>query len=174
MRYVDRGWTDALFELSGLEEWLARAKAHRRYGSAVTDAVFMTSRDGEIFKRWADAFIRPGPAKKGSWVYGDNMVLWGLVQTKSPLKEAPDEISLYATEDYWEGTYTSIRRYILRMDGFVSLRASFKGGEVVTRPLMFTAGNLAMNAETLAVCMIRVEIQDAGGRAIEGYSLGVS
>jgi len=171
MRYVDRGWTDALLELPGLEERLARAKAHPRYGSAVTDAVFMTSRDGETFKRWAEAFIRPGPARKGSWVYGDNMVLWGLVQTKSPLEEAPDEISLYATEGYWEGTYTSIRRYVLRMDGFVSLHASFKGGEVVTRPLIFTGGNLAINAETSVAGMIRVEIQDAGGRPIEGYSL---
>ncbi len=36
-------------------------KSHPRYGTAVTDGLFMTSRDGRMFKRWAEAFLRPGP-----------------------------------------------------------------------------------------------------------------
>jgi len=171
MRYTDRGWTDPLFDLPGLEERLARARAHPRYGTAVTDAVFMSSRDGASFQRWAEAFIRPGPGKKGTWVYGDNLIFWGMVQTESDLEGAPDEISLYATEDYWEAVDVSIRRYALRTDGFVSIHAPFTGGEVVTSPLIFEGGNLAINAETSAAGGIRVEIQEIGGEPIEGYSL---
>jgi hypothetical protein len=66
MRYQERGWVDAVFELPDREERLARGEAHPRYGMAVTDALFMTSRDGVTFKRWPEAFIRPGPRQKTS------------------------------------------------------------------------------------------------------------
>ena len=54
----------------------------------ITDAVFMTSRDGLHFRRWSEAFLRPGPRQSGSWVYGDNMIFWGLVETASALGDA--------------------------------------------------------------------------------------
>ena len=170
-RYNDRGWSDPMIDLPGLDERLARAKGHRRYGTTVTDAAFMTSRDGLHFKRWAEAFIRPGPRKRETWVYGDNFVFWGMVETKSHLEDAPDEISLYAVDGYWEGTYTSVRRYTLRVDGFVSANAPFSGGEIVTKPIVFDGGNLALNVETGATGSIQVEIQDAESKPIDGYTL---
>ena len=97
----------------------------------------MTSRDGLTFRRWSEAFLRPGPRRKDSWVYGDNFIFWGMVQTKSTIEDAPDEISLYATESYWEGPYTTIRRLTLRLDGFVSASAPMTGGELVTKPIRF-------------------------------------
>ena len=171
MRYTDRGWRPVLFDLPGLRERLARAKASRRYGTAITDALFMTSRDGITFHRWQEAFIRPGPRLRESWVYGDNFVFWGMVETRSELSDAPNEISLYATEGYWEGTYTSVRRYTLRIDGFVSVHATMRGGEVITKPLVFQGGSLAINVSTSGAGSVRVEIQDAQGKPIEGYSL---
>jgi hypothetical protein len=171
MRYNRRGWSDAMLDLPGQQVRIARAKVSPRYGTVVTDAAFMTSRDGVRFKRWSEAFIRPGPSRKDTWVYGDNFVFWGLVETKSHLENAPDEISLYATEGYWESTYTSVRRYTLRVDGFVSVHAPFSGGEIVTKPLLFDGGNLALNVETSAAGSIQVEIQDADGKPIKGYSL---
>ncbi len=171
MRYTDRNWSQPVLELPMLDERLARATAGRRYGTAVTDALFMTSRDGLRFKRWPEAFIRPGPRERESWVYGDNFIFWQMVQTRSHLEDAPDEISLYATEGYWEGTDTAFRRYTIRIDGFVSLSAPAAGGEVVTKPLVFDGGNLALNFATSGAGSVQVEIQEADGAPIEGYTL---
>lgn len=171
MRYVDRGWTPAVLALPDLDERLIRARSHPRYATALTDGLFMTSRDGLLFKRWGEAFIRPGPRQHDSWVYGDNFIFWGMVQTKSGIEDAPDEISLYATEGYWEGTGTSFRRYTIRIDGFVSAHAPLTGGELVTKPIIFAGGCLAINAETSAAGYLRVELQRADGTPLEGYTL---
>ena len=171
MRYNDRGWSPSMTKLPGLEERQFRAKQNQRYGTTVTDASFMTSRDGLTFHRWGEAFIRPGPARKDAWVYGDNFIFWGMVPTKSHLEGAPDEISLYATEGYWQGNATSFRRYTLRMDGFVSAQAPFKGGQLLTKPLKFAGSQLTINFSTSAAGSIRVEIQDAAGKPIPGFTL---
>ena len=171
MRYTDRNWSQPVLELPMLDERLARADAGRRYGTAVTDALFMTSRDGYTFNRWAEAFIRPGPRERESWVYGDNFIFWQMVQTASPTEDAPDVISLYATEGYWEGTDTAVRRYTMRVDGFVSASAPMAGGEVVTKPIVFEGGNLALNLSTSGAGSVQVELQEADGTPIEGYTL---
>ncbi len=171
MRYTDRNWSQPVLELPMLDERLARAAAGRRYGTAITDALFMTSRDGLVFKRWPEAFIRPGPRERESWVYGDNFIFWQMVQTRSDLADAPDVISLYATEGYWEGTDTAFRRYTIRIDGFVSLAAPAAGGEIITRPLVFDGGNLALNFATSGAGSVQVEVQDADGTPIAGYTL---
>lgn len=171
MRYNDRGWLPSMEELPGLEERKFRAEQHPRYGTAITDAAFMTSRDGVEFHRWGEAFIRPGPSRKDTWVYGDNFVFWGMLETASHLDQAPPEISLYATEGYWEGTFTSFRRYTLRLDGFVSVQAPLSGGEVHTKPLKFHGSQLEVNFSTSAAGSMRVEVQDAAGLAIPGFAL---
>jgi hypothetical protein len=132
VRYTERTWAGPLLDLPGLEERVERAKSHPRYGTAITDTLFMSSRDGLTFHRWPEAFIRPGPRQRESWVYGDNYPFWGMIETPSATEDAPPELSLYATEGYWEGISTEIRRYTLRIDGFVSLQAPLAGGEVVT------------------------------------------
>lgn len=170
MRYVERKWEEPLCDLPGLDERVIRAKSSLRYGTAVTDGVFMTSRDGRVFKRWGEAFLRPGPREKQSWVYGDNFIFWGMVETKSAIEDAPDEISLYATESYWEDTATAIRRLTLRVDGFVSAHASAAGGELLTKPFRFEGGNLSLNLETSAAGSVQVEIQDADGKPLDGYA----
>ncbi len=171
MRYSDRGWSDPMLELPGLDERLIRAKSHPRYGTTVTDGLFMTSRDGGSFYRWAEAFIRPGPRQRESWVYGDNFIFWGMLETPSTIEDAPNEISMYAVEGYWEGIDTSVRRYALRVDGFVSAYAPFDGGGFTTKPLTFDGGNLTINAETSGAGSVRVEVQDVDGNPLDGYSL---
>ena len=175
-RYVNRGWSELMYDLPGLEDRLARTKTSKkgelgRYGSAITEAMFMTSRDGRTFKRWPEAFLRPGPREKDSWVYGDNFLHWGMVETKSMLEDAPNEISMYATEGYWQGKCTSFRRLTLRLDGFVSAHAPLAGGEILTKPILFEGGNLTLNLETSAAGGVRVEIQDIDGKPIDGYAL---
>jgi len=170
-RYVDRGWIDSTGKLPGLEERKARAKASPRYGSVVTDALMMTSRDGLTFKRWGEAIIRPGPSRTNSWVYGDNMISWGILPTKSDLPGSPDELSIYAIEGYWTGKSQNFRRYSFRVDGFVSIQAPLSGGEFVTKPIVFKGGELEINYSTSAAGSVHVELQDAEGNPIHGRTL---
>ena len=170
-RYLDRGWSDAMRLLPQLAEREARSKVSPRYGTALTDGLFMTSRDGAVFHRWAEAFLRPGLSQTDNWVYGDNYQNWGLIETKSDMAGAPDELSIYATEHYWRGTYSNLRRFVLRVDGFASVNAPGKGGEFTTRPLVFTGKELEMNFSTSVAGSVRVEIQDQRGGAIPGYTL---
>ena len=170
-RYIDRGWSPSMKALSEPEHRQLRAKANRRYGTALTEGLLCTSRDGVTFHRWHEAFLRPGLRLKDNWKYGDNYIAWHLVETKSHLPNAPDELSLYATEGYWTGTASHVRRYSLRVDGFVSLHAPMAGGELVTRPLVFKGKHLVLNLSTSAAGSIRVELQRPDGTPIENHAL---
>ena len=170
-RYIDRGWVDSTGKLPDLNQRRARAKASPRYGSVVTDALLMTSRDGVSFQRWGEAIIRPGPSRANSWVYGDNMVAWGMLPTKSDLPESPDELSIYAIEGYWTGPSQNFRRYVFRVDGFVSVQAPLSGGEFVTKPIVFRGDTLEINYSSSAAGGIHVEIQGPDGAAFADYGL---
>ena len=170
-RYIDRGWSDAMEALPGLEHRKLRREASEREGSALTDGLFMSSRDARNFRRWDEAFIRPGLRPKDNWVYGDNYQNWGIVETASSIEGAPNELSVYATESYWTNQNSQLRRYTLRIDGFASVGAPLGGGEFVTKPLEFQGQNLLMNFSTSAAGDVRVEIQDQAGKPLDGYSL---
>ncbi|HPT99779.1 MAG TPA: hypothetical protein PLU39_18100, partial [Armatimonadota bacterium] len=83
----------------------------------------------------------------------------------------PEEISLYYVEHYRHPN-CRLRRATLRVDGFASVRAGYAEGEVVTRPLLFSGGRLAINYATSAAGNVQVELQDEAGRAIPGFTLG--
>lgn len=170
-RYIERGWSDSMRALPELEHREWRAKANLRYGVAVSEGLFMASRDGVRFKRWNEAFLRPGIEREGTWNYGHQYIAWHLVETKSPLEGAPNEISLYASESYWTGNSSAVRRYTLRMDGFVSVNAPMSGGTLLTKPFTFKGGKLELNFSSSAAGGIRVEIQDANGKALPGFAL---
>jgi hypothetical protein len=170
-RYVDRGWSVSMDSLPEGEHRQLRASATPRYGTAVTEGLLMTSRDGVHFHRWPEAFLPPGPERPGSWNYGHQYIAWHLVETPSSLPSAADELSLYASESYWTDNASALRRYTLRMDGFVSVQAPLAGGQLVTRPLVFDGRWLALNFATSAAGGIRVEIQDAAGRPLENFAL---
>jgi len=175
MHYVDRGWTDSVRSLPELENRQLRASVNPRYGTAISDSMLMTSRDGVRFKRWEEAFLRPGIEREGTWNYGHQCLAWHLVETPSALDGgAPNELSFYAVESYWTGKSSTLRRYTLRLDGFVSIYAPFTGGEVVTRPLRFAGAALKLNFSSAAAGGIRVEIQNEEGRPIPGHTLDQS
>lgn len=170
-RYVDRGWTKSMRALPSLELRQQRSKTSSRYGTAITDALFMTSRDGLTFRRWPEAFLRPGLRTQHNWAYGDNYVAWQVVETDSSEDDSPRELSLYATESYFTGKTSRLRRYAMRIDGFASVFAPLAGGELITKPLTFTGNTLNLNFATSAAGSIRVEIQDASGEPIQGFAL---
>ncbi len=170
-RYIERGWSYSMRELPELDEREKRAEKHIRYGTALTETLIMSSRDGVVFDRRNEAFIRPGIERPGSWTYGDAYLAWHLVETKSDLPGAPNELSMYVTEHYWKGKESHLRRYTLRMDGFVSVNAPASGGELLTKPITFTGKELILNFSTSAAGDIKVEIQDEKGKPIPGYTL---
>jgi hypothetical protein len=138
---------------------------------SLTEGLFMTSRDGRTFHRWPEAFIRPGlnPEK---WHNRSNYIWWGLVETRSTLPGGGNELSLYVNEGYYfESKAAKTRRYTCRIDGFVSLHASLAGGEVLTRPLVFTGDELAVNFSTSAAGSLQVQIEDLEGRPLPGFAL---
>ncbi len=173
-RYVERGWSEAMRALPEIGHREERAKASKpseRYGTALTEGLLMASRDGVRFKRWNEAFLRPGPEREGTWNYGHQYPAWHLIETKGTLEGGPNELSLYATESYWTGRSSVLRRYTLRLDGFVSVSAPLSGGELVTKPVVFSGKELALNFASSAAGDVRVEIQDEGGTPIPGFAL---
>jgi len=170
-RYTERGWSPSMEALPDLEHRRIRSSCSDRYGTAVTDGLLMTSRDGETFHRWGEAFLRPGLRLKDNWAYGDNYIGWHVVETPSDIEPGVNELSLYATESYWTGNASKLRRFTLRIDGFVSVHAPLSGGEFVTKPLVFGGDQLVLNFSTSAAGSIRIEIQDADGTRIEGFTL---
>lgn len=138
---------------------------------SLTEGLFMSSRDGVTFRRWTEAFVRPGRIAQ-KWHNRSNYIWWGLVETESSLPGAGRELSLYTNERYYyEGQGVKTRRYTCRIDGFVSAHASLQGGEVLTRPLVFAGDRLFVNFATSAAGSLGVQIEDAKGQAMPGFSL---
>ncbi len=170
-RYIERGWSPSMRVLPEPEHREQRAASHLRYGTALTEGLLMASRDGVHFDRWNEAFLPPGPERPDTWNYGHNYIAWHTPETESALPGAPNELSLYASEGAWTGNSCAMRRYTLRLDGFVSVNAGWKGGEMITRPLRFEGNQLILNFSTSAAGSIRVEIQDEDGSPLPRFTL---
>lgn len=137
------------------------------YFKDCSDAVFMSTRGGSAYDRtFMQSFIRPAIGFE-NWVSRSNYPVLNVVQT------GPTEISVYVNESYAQPT-AHIKRYSLRIDGFASLQAGFKGGDMVTKPLVFKGKELEINYATSAAGFIRVEILDAKGNPIPGYTFNDS
>ena len=168
-RYANRGWAGSMKDLPDLEHRELRASINPRYGTALTDLLLMTSRDGKNFHLWNEAFLRAGPERPGNWNYGNLYTALGLVLTSSRIEGTPDEWSIYGTEGGW--TKTNLRRYSIRLDGFASINSTVEGGELRTRPVIFQGKNLFLNLSTSAVGFIKVAIRDLDHKEIEGFGI---
>ncbi len=130
------------------------------------EPVFMTSRDGLHFHRWAEALI-PEDAPEDRKGNRSNYITNALVQ----LPGNDREYSVYATEAYYTGPDSRVRRFTFRVDGFVSATAGNQGGSLTTRPLVFAGNKLELNFDSSKTGLLRVEIQDADGQPIQGFDL---
>ncbi len=130
------------------------------------EPTFMTSRDGLNFNRWPDAVI-PEDAPKDRKGNRSNYMTRGLLK----LPGNDREYSIYATEAYYTGPDSRVRRFTYRVDGFASASADAKGGTLVTKPVTFVGRELILNCRTGSKGQIRVELQDRDGKAIKGFAL---
>lgn len=130
------------------------------------EPTLMTSRDGRHFKRWLDALI-PEEAPRDRDGNRSNYLAWGVVT----LPHNDQELSVYATEAYYTGPDSRLRRFTFRQDGFVSLTGGVAGGSLVTKPLLFDGKQLTINFVAAKGGRVRVEIQTVAGKPVEGFTL---
>lgn len=130
------------------------------------EPILMSSRDGRNFKRWGEPLI-PITAPQDRDGNRSNYMTWGLLQ----LPGQDRELSVYATEAYYAGPASRVRRFTFRTDGFVSLQGKGAGAEMVTRPLRFAGKQLVLNYTTAPQGSVRVEIQNGAGEPIERFAL---
>jgi len=122
-----------------------------------TDILFMATRAAsESYTRlFTEAFIRPGLDPE-RWGNRSNYVALNVVPT------GPAEMSIYHRDGH---------RYTLRTDGFVSVRAGAEKGDLTTKPILFSGNKLVVNYSTSGAGSLRVEILDAHGLPVPGFTL---
>ncbi len=150
-----------------------REETQSIYGPSRFDARLSVSRDGVNFQRCGGRrpFMSPGP--EGSF---PSRMIWAM---PNPIRIG-DELWIYYSGmnrdhngivDPAAGGYlTGIGRAILRLDGFVSADADYKGGEIVTPIIRFEGSRLELNVDTGGGGSVRVELQDAHRNPLEGYT----
>jgi hypothetical protein len=134
-----------------------------------TEPTFMVSRDGASFRRFSEPII-PTTAPANRDGNRSNYMAWGLLQ----LPGDANEWSVYAKEAYYTGTGSRLRRFTYRKDGLVALAAGAEGGEAITRPLEFSGTKLVLNYKSAPKGSVCVELQDADGKPLPGFSAGDS
>jgi hypothetical protein len=132
------------------------------------EPTFMASRDGVTFKRWLDPVI-PESAPKDRSGNRSNYMAWGIVE----LPDRPNHLSVYASEAYYTGPDSRLRRFEYRKDGFVSIRGGSKGGELVTKSLMIgkLAERLVVNLKTAKGGSVRIGLESPDGKPLDGYGV---
>ena len=123
---------------------------------AITDIAFMATRPGSdhYHRHFREAFIRPGLGKEG-WGNRANYITLNVVQS------SPTEMKMFM----YGGA-----QYVMRLDGFVSVRAGYEDGEFLTNPFRFSGDKLVLNASTAGAGNIRVEILDENEKPIPGFT----
>ncbi|MSU65456.1 MAG: hypothetical protein EXS38_04980 [Opitutus sp.] len=129
-----------------------------------SEPVLISSRGGTRYDRtFLEPFIRNGIGPE-NWTSRNNYSALNFVPT------GRNEMSLYIEQAYAQpGCH--LQRYVLPLDRFASVHAAMSGGEFTTHPLTFSGRSLFLNYSTSVSGSIRVEIQDAAGRPIPGFTL---
>jgi len=138
---------------------------------ATMDVQLLTSRDGIKWQRAGDRkpFLRRGL---------DGTTSGGMIFANPWLIPMGDELWFY-----YAGTQRShgdasdapkksgVMRASIRMDGFISADAGYRGGELTTPVIRFGGDRLELNLDGSAGGWLKVEIQDAHGQPMPGFSL---
>lgn len=129
-----------------------------------SDAVLLTSRGGDSYDRtFLESLVRPGTDLK-NWTARSNYPARGLVPT------GPTEMSIYVQRAYGQPTH-HLQRLTFRTDGLVAVHAGYQPGELTTKPFTFEGQRLTLNLSASAAGGVFVEIQDAAGQPIPGFTL---
>jgi len=135
------------------------------YNQDCSDGVLLTTRAGsvEYQRTFMEALIRPGPGDS-NWVSRTNYPMTGI------FPHGASQMMFFVNRNYLQDTW-HIERLMMRTDGFVSVNAPYAGGSMTTVPFTYTGDHLVLNYATSAAGEIRVELQDAEGNALPGFSM---
>ena len=161
-RFMER--RQAITEAQATAIGLAAIGSNRHFNDCA-DAVLLTSRAGsnQYDRTFMETFIRPGPGAS-NWVSRTNYPATGILPCGT------DRMMMFVSRHYLQSSW-HVERLLLRTDGFASVTAPWRGGEMLTKPLIFSGKELVINYRTSAPGFVRVELQDAGGQPIPGYTL---
>lgn len=164
-RYVERSeWTENEEQMaSAAIKKLGMKKLEKRLGLAVTDCLFMCSRDGKNWNRYCEAWLKPEYEREKNWVYGDCYPVYRLIDSGS------EAYYMYMYEENYnigECIPSKLYRYEIRKDGFACLEAGAAEQMVVTKAFVFKGKNLHINFSTSAYGHIFVDVLDEDGNQL--------
>lgn len=134
------------------------------------DVQLATSRNGILFKRWRDSFVRLGM----NGAFDSKMIDMGVGMLR-----CGNELLMYyggskfchsATNPAINPGLGGVGMVRIRVDGFVSQDAPVSGGLLITKPLKFTGNRLVVNLDGSANGTLKVELLDEFCRPINGFN----
>jgi hypothetical protein len=172
---VEYPWADGVYLMfpSLYQHFPEPSQGGRYANDGLLDIHLAVSRDGI---RWQRPSRRPYLAL-GSKNEPDSKRLYmfaGMVRTGDTIHH------YYGGSQLTHGHYAAVRSLhgtgsvchaTQRLDGFVSISAGARPGELMTKPLTFAGSRLVLNLATAATGLCRVEIQDRHGTTISGFRL---
>ena len=152
LRYVERkAWTKNYDELCGKESRLERIKRMARLGLAISDGVFMSSRNGYDFTKYDEALLPPPAENPDAFVYGDGTASPALIEIPSEIPGADNEYMLILRESFRPANgFNKLVKYTTRLDGFVSRHAGGEEKLLVTKEFTYDGEALYANIATSA------------------------
>lgn len=167
VRYTERkAWTENYDQLPNPAE--RRGKMYNRdcerCGLAMTDTLFMSSRDGLHWSKFNEAFFDSGVEDSCGWFYGRNYLSHGYVTID-------ERMYFYEIERRIDDKPPKIWANSIRVDGFASFKADYKGATLTTKPFVFEGEELYINFRTSAAGRIYVTIADEEGNSKRSIEL---
>jgi hypothetical protein len=149
-----------------------RDERDRYENNGVLDIALAVSRDGVHWGRFPQAYVglgRLGEVDGGCLYMGLGMIskgdeIWQYCGVK------PDRAAYYRQEE----RVGAILRLVQRQDGFVSADAGPGGGTLTTPLITFQGNRLTLNINCGAMGEAWVEIHDAAGNPLPGFTLAES
>lgn len=168
VRYTERtAWTTNYDQMPDreLRRGIMYSKDYERLGLALTDSIFMCSRDGMHFHRFQESFVDSGLEMPLTWKYGHNFLSYGYTEDEN-------YIYIYSiTEHLHKSEPSKLLRYRIRQDGFASFKAPYSGAKVVTKPFVFDGDSLTLNFRTSAAGNIYVKMCDNEGNTSQSIEI---
>ena len=128
------------------------------------EPIFMHSHDGFIFQRNQNPFI-PESFPKDRSGNRSNYACRGILS----LPHSDETFSIYASEAYYTGTDSRVRRFEIRKDGFISLSTTAQS-QIVTKPVLIEGNTIFLNSHTHGKGGIWLELLDENNRPIPGFT----